>query len=243
MASWRNHWTFGVLTMIWGVFMVVFTVMSILIAAPFLGPRKSFFTIAPMFYKSVFAVCGIQWSIEGWENLPEAIRNGGQPCLFMCNHESQLDPPFLVGVIPAHPVFIAKKEVKYIPFVGWAAMCAGVIFIDRGHRERAINSLSQAAQGIQSGKSVVVFPEGTRTRTGELLPFKKGSFNLAMEAKVPIVPMGLNGAYQVLPPNAKRIWPGHYRLRVGAPLDPAAFADRDELMKETRKCILELSRG
>ncbi len=243
MASFRDNWVFGIVTMIWGGAMVVVTVLSILIAAPFLGPRKAFFTIAPMFYKSVFKVCGITWSIEGWEELPEAIRNGSQPCIFMCNHESQLDPPFLVGILPAHPVFIAKKEVKYIPFVGWAAACAGVIFIDRGHRERAINSLSQAAAGIRSGKSVVVFPEGTRTRTGELLPLKKGSFNLALEAKVPVVPMGLHGAYQVLAPGARRISPGHYRLRVGAPLDPSAFADREALMAETRQSILALSRG
>lgn len=243
MASFRDNWAFGIVTMVWGAIMVVVTVVSILIAAPFLGPRKAFFTIAPMFYRSVFRVCGVTWAIEGWEELPEAIRNGTQPCIFMCNHESQLDPPFLVGILPAHPVFIAKKEVKYIPFVGWAAMCAGVIFIDRGHRERAIGSLSQAAAGIRSGKSVVVFPEGTRTRTGELLPLKKGSFNLAIEAQVPVVPMGLNGAYQVLAPGARRISPGHYRLRVGAPLDPASFQDREALMAETRQSILRLSRG
>jgi 1-acyl-sn-glycerol-3-phosphate acyltransferase len=240
--SLRDNWVFGILSMAFGVLMVIVTVMSILLAAPFLGPRRAFFSIAPMFYRSVFAFCGIRWSIEGWEDLPEAIRNGTQPCIFMCNHESQLDPPFLVGVVPAHPVFIAKKEVKYIPFVGWAAMCAGVIFIDRGHRERAIGSLSQAAAGIRSGKSVVVFPEGTRTRTGKLLPFKKGSFNLALEASVPVVPMGLHGAYEVLAPGDRRIRPGVYRLRVGTPLEPATFKDREALMTETRSRIEALAR-
>ena len=243
MKDWRDNPIFGAFTMLWAAFMVMVTVVSILLAAPFLGPRRAFFTLAPMFYRSVFKVCGIRHTIEGWEALPEALRSGAQPAIFMCNHESQLDPPFLVGVVPSHPVFIAKKEVKLIPLVGWAAMCAGVIFIDRGDREKAIRSLDQAAGEIRAGKSVVVFPEGTRTRTGELLTLKKGSFNLALEAGVPIVPMGLRGAYQVLPPGGLRIRPGHYDLRIGAPLEPSAFESRDALMEAVRGSILQLSRG
>ena len=243
MSRWRNNPVFGAFTLLWAALMVSVTVLSILVAAPFLGPRRAFFTLAPMFYRSVFAVCGIRYTIEGWEELPEAVRSGEQPAIFMCNHESQLDPPFLVGVVPSHPVFIAKKEVKLIPLVGWAAMCAGVIFIDRGDREKAFRSLEQAAREIRAGKSVVVFPEGTRTRTGELLPLKKGSFNLALEAGVPVVPMGLRGAYQVLPPGGLRIRPGHYHLKVGAPLDPVALGTREALMEAVQRSILTLSRG
>jgi len=243
VKDWRDNPIFGAFTLLWAAFMVLVTVVSILLAAPFLGPRRAFFTLGPMFYRAVFAVCGIRYTIEGWENLPEPIRSGAQPAIFMCNHESQLDPPFLVGVVPSHPVFIAKKEVKLLPLVGWAAMCAGVIFIDRGDREKAIGSLAAAAAEIRAGKSVVVFPEGTRTRTGELLPLKKGSFNLALEAGVPVVPMGLRGAYQVLPPGGLRIRPGHYDLRIGMPLDPAALGSREALMDAVKRSILELSRG
>ena len=243
MKDWRDNPIFGAFTLLWATFMVMVTVVSILLAAPFLGPRRAFFTLAPMFYRSVFKVCGIRHAISGWEALPEALRDGRQPAIYMCNHESQLDPPFLVGVVPSHPVFLAKKEVKWLPLVGWAAMCAGVIFIDRGDREKAFRSLDQAAGEIRAGKSVVVFPEGTRTRTGELLPLKKGSFNLALEAGVPIVPMGLRGAYRVLPPGGLRIRPGQYDLRIGAPLDPKAFATREALMEAVRTSILQLSRG
>lgn len=242
MGNWRDNAAFGFFTLIWACLAMLLVTTSILLAAPFLGPRRSFFTIAPWYYRLVFGFCGVTWSIEGWEQLPEAIRTGAQPAIFMCNHESQLDPPFLLGVLPAQPVFIAKKEVLFIPFVGWASWCGGVIFIDRGHRERAISSLSVAAQAIRSGKSVIVFPEGTRTRTGELRPLKKGSFNLALEAGVPVVPMGLQGAYDVLPPGAKRVRPGHYRLRVGQPVDPAA-GGREALMDAVRTSILALSRG
>ena len=102
----------------------------------------------------------------------------------MSNHESNLDPPVLISGIPIPAVFLAKKEVKWMVPVGWAAMMAGTIFIDRSNRERAINSLHRAAPEIRGGKSVVIFPEGTRTRTGELLPFKKGGFVMAEEAGV-----------------------------------------------------------
>lgn len=237
MKNWRDNFAFGFFTIVWALLTVPLTVMAILIAAPFLGPRRSFFTIGPLWARQMFWVAGIHWEVRGWESLPEAIRNQSQPVIFMSNHESQLDPNILINAIRVPAVYIAKKEVKYIPFVGWACMCAGVIWIDRGDRERAVQSIKDAAAKIRGGRNVVMFVEGTRTTTGELLPFKKGGFQLAMDAGVPIVPLATVGGFQTLPKGALRIRPGRYVIAFGEPVDTAAFARRDELMQEVRRQI------
>jgi 1-acyl-sn-glycerol-3-phosphate acyltransferase len=117
---------------------------------------------------------------------------------------------------------------------------AGTIFIDRSNRERSINSLHQAAAEIRGGKSVVIFPEGTRTRTGQLLPFKKGGFVMAEEAGVQIVPLATVGGRTMLPPGAVHIRPGRYVVAFGAPVDPKGFHSRDALIAEVRRRIVDL---
>lgn len=240
MANWRNNPLWGFFTLVWAVISVMGIVVGILLAAPFLGPRRAFFTVGPWWARQMFAVCGISCEVSGWESLPEDIRSGRQPVIFMSNHESQLDPPLLIGAIPVPAVYIAKKEVKYIPFVGWAAICAGVIWIDRGNHDKAVASIREAARKVRGGRNVVIFPEGTRTRTGELLPFKKGGFNLAQEAGVPIVPLATVGGFQTLPPGARGVRPGRYAVRFGEPVDPARFPSRDALMEEVRSRITAL---
>lgn len=234
MANWRNTVLGGVVMVIWAAVAVPLTVFGIFLAVPFLGPRRAFFTVGPWYARSVGWFCRMPLALQGWDRLPADIREGRQPVIFMSNHESQLDPPVLIGILPLPAVYIAKKEVKYIPFVGWAAMVAGVIFIDRRDRERAVRSIHEAALEIRGGKNVVIFPEGTRSRTGTMLPFKKGGFALAQEAGVPIVPLATVGGFQVLPPGSLRIRPGRYDVVVGEPVDPAAFEDRDALIAEVR---------
>jgi 1-acyl-sn-glycerol-3-phosphate acyltransferase len=174
--------------------------------------------------------CHIPFTLVGWERMPDAIREGRQPVIFMSNHESQMDPPVLIAALPLPAVYIAKQELKYLPFIGWAAWAAGVIFIDRRDRERALRSIHDAALQIRGGKSVVIFPEGTRSRTGQLLPFKKGGFALALDAGVPIIPIATVGGFQVLPRGTLRFRPGRYLVLVGEPVDPADHPDRDALM-------------
>ena len=158
----------------------------------------------------------------------------------MANHESNLDPPVLIGILPIPAVFMAKKEVQWMVPIGWAAMMAGTIFIDRSNRERAMASLHQAALEIRGGKSVVIFPEGTRTRNGELLPFKKGGFNLAIEAGVPIVPLAVVGGHAMLPPGKVLIRPGQYSISFGQPVDPKDFPSREAVITEVRARIVAL---
>ncbi|GLH70448.1 1-acyl-sn-glycerol-3-phosphate acyltransferase [Geothrix rubra] len=228
---------------VWAGLMVPCTVIGILLAVPFLGPRRAFFTVGPWYARSVGWFCRVPITLHGWDQLPADIREGRQPVIFMSNHESQLDPPVLIGVLPLPAVYIAKKEVKYLPFVGWAAMVAGVIFIDRRDRERAIRSIHAAALEIRGGKNVVIFPEGTRSPTGRLLPFKKGGFALAQEAGVPIVPLATLGGFQVLPRGSALIRPGRYEVHVGAPVEASAYAERDALAEEVRRRIEVLISG
>ena len=178
--------------------------------------------------------------MRGWEALPEDIRAERRPVIFMSNHESNLDPPVLIAAIPIPAVYISKKELKWVPLVGWAAQLGGVIFIDRSNRERAIHSIQRAAQEIRDGKSVVIFPEGTRTRTGALGRFKKGGFPMALDAGVPIVPLATVGGFQTLPPGARGVRPGRYAVRFGVPVDPARFPERDALLQEVRTRIQDL---
>lgn len=237
MVNWRDTRIGGVVMMAWAMATVPLTVIGILLAAPFLGRQRAFFTVGPLFARGMEWFCAIPFTLEGWDRLPEDIRGGSQPVIFMSNHESQMDPPILVAALPVPAVYIAKKEVKYMPFVGWAAWAAGVIFIDRGDRDRAIRSIHDAAMQIRGGKSVVIFPEGTRSQTGQMLPFKKGGFALALEAGVPIVPLATKGGFQVLPRGSLFFRPGQYTVRVGTPVQPTEFPDRDRLMQEVRRSI------
>jgi len=243
VANWRDNAVWGFLTMLWAFVSIPLIVVLILLGACVAGPHRSFWFFGPWWHRQFFALCGIRRRITGWEAVPEEIRSGRTPAIFMSNHQSQLDPPFLLGAIPVPAVYIAKKELKWVPFLGWAAAAAGAIFVDRSNRERAVASLHAAAMKVRGGRNVVIFPEGTRTLTGALLPFKKGGFNLALDAGVPIVPVATVGGFRILPKGGRRVRPGLYEVRFGAPVDPGAFPERDALMAEVRRRMEALIAG
>lgn len=240
MSDWRGIWPWRVLMTAWAALSVLLTGLVCCLVAPFVGPRRAFFGLGRWWAPQQFLLSGVTWSVRGWDKLPEAIRLEQQPVVFMCNHESLLDPPFLATAIPIPAVYIAKKEVKWMPGVGLAVWAAGMIFIDRKNREKAIQSIQEAAMKIRGGKNVVIFPEGTRTRNGELGAFKKGGFNLAIDAGVPIVPIGLEGSYGVLPPCNRLLRPGHVHAAFGSPVNPADYTDREALMEEVRNRMVAL---
>ena len=158
MGGWRGTWLGTVLMGAWAMVSVVLVIVAILVGVPFLGPKRSFYFFGPMYVKQLFWVCNVSWTVEGWEALPEAIRSGQQPVIFMGNHGSQLDPPLLVAAMPLPAVYTAKKEIKYIPLLGWVAMASEAICIDRGNRQKAIASIDHAASEIRNGKNVFMFP-------------------------------------------------------------------------------------
>ena len=234
MKAWRKSWFWTLPVTVWGLVSLPLTAVAVILGGPFLGAKRSFYTIGPLWARIVFWLCRVDYRITGWEALPEAIRDQKQSVVFMSNHESNLDPPVLIGSIPIPAVFLAKKEVKWMFPIGWAAMMAGTIFVDRSNRERSVRSIHQAALEIRGGKNVLIFPEGTRTRDGRMLAFKKGGFALAQEADVPIVPLAAVGGYDMLPSGTVWIRPGSYVVAFGAPVHPRDFPTREALMQEVR---------
>lgn len=131
-------------------------------------------------------ICGIQLKVEGLDHI-----DPNQPYVFVSNHQSYLDIPVLFRALPVNLHFVAKKELKKIPFLGWYMIATGMIFIDRSDRKKSIASLEKAARLIHQGKNVLMFPEGTRSRDGKVAGFKKGPFMLACQAEVPVLPVGI----------------------------------------------------
>ncbi len=207
---------------------------------PFLGPKRAFFCTSRLWVRLQMWICGVKLTEQGWDALPEDIRNGKQPAIFMSNHQSLLDPPYLLFLIKANAVFMAKKEVKWMPGIGWGAWAAGFIFVDRQNREKALKSVKEAAETIRKGRSVTVFPEGTRSKDGSLGAFKKGGFALAMDAQVPVIPLALDGATQILPKGSLLPRPGLFKVAFGSALDPKDFESREALMAATQKQVEDL---
>src|SRR5690606_2843749 len=121
------------------------------------------------------------------------------PHIFLMNHQSMVDIPAAFASIPANLRFVAKHSLKHIPFLGWYMSMTGMIFVNRNDRRKAFQSLQQAADRIREGASILAFPEGTRSRDGVLLPFKRGPFLLALESGVPVIPVVIDGSGRNFP--------------------------------------------
>jgi len=161
------------------------------------------------------------------------------PCIYISNHQSNVDIWALIRVLPAATRFVAKESLFRVPALGWAMAASGFIPIDRSNRGRAIRSLRAAAARIRDGRPVVLFPEGTRSPDGTLGEFKKGPFHLALQAGVPLVPIAISGSGSILPPRSIRCRPGPVLVRFLEPIDPTPFApsDHDGLRAAVRRAI------
>src|SRR5512142_1206091 len=165
-----------------------------------------------------------------------------QTYIFMANHVSNIDPPVFVPLIGRRVFILVKKELFRIPVLGYAMRKVRFIAVDRQNREAAVESVKQAIEVLRDGLSMMAYPEGTRSRDGKLLPFKKGPFHLAMDSGIPVVPVTIVGAHEVWPKGHFRITPGTITIVFHAPIDPRAFSSREELMKAVRtKIYSELS--
>ena len=215
-------WVFGALAL-------VLAVLLCFVLAPFLGGAEAFWRVAPGYIQGTASAFGIRRRLEGWEHLPEDLRTGARPAVFIGNHTSLFDPPLLISTLPSRPVFVAKRELARVPFLGWVIWLAEFIFIDRSRRAAALRSLADAAARIRGGQSLAAFPEGTRSGDGRLLPFKKGIFALAFEAGVPVVPLAIQGGREILPRGTWRVRGGAYRILVGTPLESSAFPNAEAL--------------
>jgi 1-acyl-sn-glycerol-3-phosphate acyltransferase len=188
----------------------------------------------------VLAFAGVRLETHFEAPLPDG------PLVFVCNHQSNFDILALfVGLSTVRPfVYVAKKSVFSYPFLGWAIAAAKFIPVDRGNHAQSIKSLEAAGEKVRAGTSIMVFAEGTRSIDGSVLPFKKGAFHVAMKARVPLVPVAIEGALQVNPKRRWYVCPNTIRILVGPAQEMAAIEerDRDQVIRSVRSTVIRLHR-
>lgn len=226
---------------VWILFNLVLSVgiFSILILAIGWMDRDKNVTgkLAKMWAQWVIWSTGIQYDVTGLENLEQENKY-----IFMSNHESALDILLCVACIPCKIVFLAKKELFRIPVFGWAMQAAGMIKIDRQNPERARKSVDEAVHRlIHSSFSTLIYPEGTRSETGDLLPFKKGGFILAIRSQLPIVPVTIIGAGDVLSKGSFTINQGQIKIIINKPIPTwnLEVNNKEELIESCRNTIMK----
>jgi 1-acyl-sn-glycerol-3-phosphate acyltransferase len=174
----------------------------------------------------------IRVEVVGREHVP------GRTCIFMSNHVSNLDPPILFPELPFRTAFFLKRSLMKIPILGFGMRLANFVPVDRdGRLESARESVQAANKVLAAGVNISTFPEGTRSRSGRLLPFKKGPFFLAMESGAPVVPVSIWGSEHMMTKGSLRIKPGTAHLVFHPALYPQQFAKREELMVAVRTAI------
>ncbi|MEY4577078.1 MAG: hypothetical protein RL701_1781 [Pseudomonadota bacterium] len=181
---------------------------------------------------------GVDLHVYGAENMPE-----GQSYVVMSNHASYADIVALFIALPVIPGFLAKRELMRVPFLSAALRAGGHVIIDRGQRQSARQAIGSAAAQVRAGKTVLIFPEGTRVDADQIDLFKSGGFHLAKAAQVPIIPVGLRGTRAVGPKNSFLFWPGRIEVHIGVPLTPDEIAGQDlqPLIEQVRERIAALS--
>lgn len=184
------------------------------------------------------AATGIRWagirvSVEGLDNIPP-----NQACIFMANHVSNLDPPVFLPLIPGRTAVFIKKSLLKIPVIGMAMHMGGFVAVERnGTRDAARESIRRASKVLASGVHITSFPEGTRSRTGQLLPFKKGPFYLAQQMAAPIIPVSIYGTESMMRKGSLQVTPGEAHVHFHAPILAAEYSTREALMAAVRESI------
>ncbi len=192
--------------------------------------------VARIWAKCILALSNIRVTVKGLSNLKP-----GRSYIYMPNHISNFDIPVLQASLPVQFRWLAKAELYKIPIFGYAMKRAGYISIERSDRESAIQSLNKAAKIIRNGVSVVIFPEGTRSRTNNVQSFKKGGFFLAVDSGVPIIPIVIHGTGRIMPKKQMLIKPGNVILEIEKPIHSSNYTrkTKDDLMKKVRGIILD----
>jgi 1-acyl-sn-glycerol-3-phosphate acyltransferase len=192
--------------------------------------------VAGVWARSILAASPIELTVKGLSNI-----DPDKSYVYMSNHQSNYDIPILLGHLPVQFRWLAKIELFRIPLFGYAMKRAGYICIDRSNQKSAFESLKKAAGIIRNGVSVMIFPEGTRSRDGNIGSFKKGGFVLAVESGVPILPIIIRGTYSIMPRSRLLIKPGKVTLEIMKPVETSGFTKetKDNLMEKIRNIMCE----
>jgi len=173
--------------------------------------------------RAIFLSSGIKTKIIGLENL-----DSSKNYIFAANHSSSLDIPLMLGFIPFWIVPISKIELKWIPFLGWAMQMAGHVFVDRSKHERAMLSIKNIKNSLlKRPRSILLFPEGFRTKDGQVNQFKSGGLSLGIEAKLPIAPVAIIGTFDSLKKGSKLFINNLLIIKVGNPIDTRGYIEKD----------------
>ena len=169
------------------------------------------------------------------------LKKTTQPVIFCSNHQSNFDIVALFVTIDRPIYFIAKKELNKIPFLGWYMKLSGMIFIDRSNREKAMQSMREAGKSIKKGRNIITFPEGTRSKNGKIGNFKKGSFIIAKESEIPIIPTAIINSNNINPNNSFLLRKGTIQVVFGQVINNVnEFDSPEKLSIFTKEKIQEL---
>ncbi|HAG50724.1 MAG: hypothetical protein A2X87_07835 [Deltaproteobacteria bacterium GWC2_42_51] len=224
------------------IFLFIFVLLSLI----FDRSGNSIHRIGRLWGRILLFLSGVAIEIKGTENLLQ-----GRPQILASNHQGAFDILALQAFIPMQFRWVAKKSLFKIPIVGWSMSLAGYVGIERERASSAYKSIEAAAERIKNGTSVLIFPEGTRSATGELLPFKRGGFLLAVKSGVPVIPISITGTKDIMKKGSVLINPGRIKIVIGRPIQTKSpltplykkgeggIADEKVLMDAVRKAIEE----
>ncbi len=197
------------------------------------GNVRRLYRVGMWIVRAGVRAAGIRVEVTGTEHVPV-----GRPCVYLCNHVSNLDPPVVLPALPGQCSVLLKKELMRIPILGYAMRMVKFVPVERGSRQAAAReSVEAAAAALRDGLNILIFPEGTRSADGRLARFKKGPFYLAAQTGAPIVPVVLTGTAAMMPKGTLKITPGVARIRMLPAIDPGEFGSRDELMEAVHSAM------
>lgn len=196
---------------------------------------RVFHALARFWARTALAICRVRVRTRGLEHLD---RN--RSYVYVSNHASMFDIPAILASVPDQIRIVYKRELEIIPFFGWGLKWGHYIGIDRGRSGEAMRSIEEAIEKIRNGQSLLLYAEGTRTTDGKLQPFKRGAFNIAVRAGVPVVPLTVNGSFKILPKRSIVIHPGDVELVLGKPIMISEKSGREaelQLMEQVHAAI------
>jgi 1-acyl-sn-glycerol-3-phosphate acyltransferase len=215
------------------LYLLVAGAIGLAIAVPF-RMKGVLYELGHVGVGMALAIAGIRYTVTGRDRVP-----AGHAVVFCSNHESNVDPPVLFQALHRRLHVLYKAELRKIPVLGLAMETGGFVAVERDNREASMRSIEQAAASIRAGNPFLIFPEGTRSRGSELLPFKKGGFIMAIRAQAPIVPVAIHGGRAAMRKGSPILRPVHVRVMIGEPVETAGRTvdDRDVLIAEVRERI------